>query len=92
MRLTEQEIINAICLNMADRKRLKPTDIEVEMMWDEDLGFSAEICAEGRSQMLIQANLLEAIEQYLLNQYQMRVFRDQIRLVLEEEIVADVAV
>jgi hypothetical protein len=92
MRLSEQEIINAICLNMAERKRLKPTDIEVEMMWDEDLGFSAEISAEGRSQMLIQANLLEAIEQYLLNQYQMRVFRDQIQLVLEDEIVADVAV
>jgi hypothetical protein len=92
MRLSEQEIINAICLNMAERKRLKPTDIDVEMMWDEDLGFSAEISAEGRSQMLIQANLLEAIEQYLLNQYQMRVFRDQIQLVLEDEIVADVAV
>jgi hypothetical protein len=92
MRLSEQEIINAVCLNMAERKRLKPTDIEVEMMWDEDLGFSAEISAEGRSQILIQANLLEAIEQYLLNQYQMRVFRDQIQLVLEDEIVADVAV
>jgi hypothetical protein len=92
MRLSEQEIINAICLNMAERKRLKPTDIDVEMMWDEDLGFSAEISAEGRSQILIQANLLEAIEQYLLNQYQMRVFRDQIQLVLEDEIVADVAV
>jgi hypothetical protein len=92
MRLSEQEIINAVCLNMAERKRLKPTDIEVEMMWDEDLGFSAEISAEGRSQILIQANLLEAIEQYLLNQYQMRVFRDQIQLALEEEIVADVAV
>lgn len=92
MRLSEQEIINAVCLNMAERKRLKPTDIEVEMMWDEDLGFSAEISVEGRTQILIQANLLEAIEQYLLNQYQMRVFRDQIQLALEEEIVADVAV
>jgi hypothetical protein len=92
MRLTEQEVINAVCLNMSERKRLKPTDIDVELMWDEDTGFSAEIFAEGRNQILIQANLLEAIEQYLYNEYNMRIFRDQIELKLEEEIIADIAV
>ncbi|MEW9701676.1 DUF2653 family protein [Paenibacillus sp. SI8] len=92
MRLSEQEIINAICLHMAERKRLQPTDVDVEMMWDEDLGFSAEIFAEGRSQILTQANLLEAIVQYVYNQYETRVFWDQIQLALDEEIVADIAV
>jgi hypothetical protein len=91
MRLPEQEVINAVCINMAERKQLKPTDIDVELMWDEDTGFSAEIHAQGRSQILIQANLMEAIEQYMFTQYQMRVFRDQIELRLEEEIVADIA-
>ncbi|TDF99531.1 YxcD family protein [Paenibacillus piri] len=90
MRLTEQEIINAICMHMAERKRLQPTQVEVEMMWDEDYGFSAEVHAEGRSQIIIAANILEAIERYLLNQHNMRVFRDQIQLQLEEEIVADI--
>ncbi|NOV01765.1 DUF2653 family protein [Paenibacillus planticolens] len=92
MRLAEQEIVNAVCLHMAERKRLKPNDVDVELMWDEDLGFSAEIFAEGRSQILTQGNLLEAIAQYLINQYQMQVFWDQIRLSLEEEIIADIAV
>ncbi len=92
MRISEQEIINAICLNIAERKQLKPTDVEVELMYDEDLGFSAEVFTQGRSQILIQANLLEAIEQYMFRQYSIRVFRDQIQLILEEEIVADVAV
>jgi hypothetical protein len=91
MRLTEQEVINAVCLNMAERKQVKPTDINVELMWDEDTGFSAEVFTNGRSQILIQGNLLEAIEQYMYNQYDMRVFRDQIELRLEEEIVADIA-
>jgi hypothetical protein len=90
MRLSEQEIINAICLNMAERKRLHPTQIEVEMMWDEDYGFSAEVHAEGRSQIIIAANILEAIERYLFTQQNIRVFRDQIHLLLEEEIVADI--
>ncbi|KRF34528.1 DUF2653 family protein [Paenibacillus sp. Soil787] len=92
MRLTEQEIVNAICLYMAERKRLKPNDVDVELMWDEDLGFSAEIFAEGRSQILTQGNLLEAIVQFLFNQYQMRVFWDQIRLSLDEEIIAEIEV
>jgi hypothetical protein len=91
MRLSEQEVINAVCLNMAERKQVKPTDVNVELMWDEDTGFSAEVFTNGRSQILIQGNILEAIEQYMYNQYDMRVFRDQIELRLEEEIVADIA-
>ncbi|MEK8127070.1 YxcD family protein [Paenibacillus filicis] len=91
MKLLEQDIINAVCLNIAERKRIQPTQVEVEMMWDEDLGFSAEVHAEGRSQILIAANLLEAIERFLFTQHNMRVFRDQIRIELEEEIVAYIA-
>ncbi|SDC45093.1 Protein of unknown function [Paenibacillus sp. UNCCL117] len=92
MKLIEQDIINAVCLNMAERKQIQPSQVEVELMWDEDLGFSAEVEADGRSQVLIAANLLEAIERFLYTQHNMRVFRDQIRLELEEEIVAYVAV
>jgi hypothetical protein len=91
MRLSEQDIVNAVCVNMAQRKQLKPTDVDVELMWDEDQGFSAEVHAAGRSQILIEANLLESIEQYLFSECQMRVFRDQIVLRMEDEIVADIA-
>ncbi|PZE21872.1 YxcD family protein [Paenibacillus xerothermodurans] len=90
MRLSEQEIINAICLNIAQRKQLQPNQVEVELMWDEEYGFSAEVFTEGRSQIIVAANILEAIERYALNQLNTRVFRDQIHLKLEEEIVADI--
>ena len=95
MRLSQQEIINAICLNMAKRKGLRPTDIEVELMWEEDLGYSAKIYFQGREQMLIEANMLEAIEQYVLNEHGIRAFRDQIQLAIDddlEEMVADITV
>jgi len=91
MRLSEQDIINAICLHIGERKQLHPSQVEVELMWDEDYGFSAEVFTEGRSQIIVAANMLEAIERYLLKQMNVRVFRDQIHLKLEDEIVADIA-
>jgi len=90
MRLPEDVIVNAICVHTAKRKKIQPTQVQVEMMWDEEYGFSAEVHAEGRSQIIIEATILEAIEQYLYEMYDMRVFRDQIRLVLEDEIVAEI--
>lgn len=90
MRLSMDEIINAVCLHLAERKQVKPTDVEVELLWDEEHGYTAEVCVQGRSQYLVEANLLEAIERYMLQQYDQRVFRSQIRLDLEDEIFADI--
>jgi hypothetical protein len=92
MRLDEQEITNAICLHYASRKQLKPSQVDVQLLWDEDLGFSAEIWVQERSQYLIEANIFEAIEQFMLNQHQMIVFRNQIKLDLEDEIFAEIDV
>lgn len=90
MRLNEQEIMNAICLNIAERQQIRPTDVEVQLMFDEELGFSAEITAEGRSRFLIEANMKEAIERFVLKEYNLRVFRDQIELDIDEEMYADI--
>lgn len=88
MVLTEQDITNAVCLHYAERKQVKPDEIDVQLLWDEDLGYSAEIWVEGRSQYLVEANLLEAIEQYLWSSLGIRVFRGQVRLALDDEITA----
>jgi hypothetical protein len=90
MRLNEQEIVNAICLHVAERKQLNPSQVNVELMWDENLGFSAQVQAEGRSQVIVEANMLEAIERYMLKQYDQRIFRSQIHLDVEEEMFADI--
>ena len=92
MRLSEQEIINAVCLHVAERKQIQPNQVMVQLMWDEDHGFSAEVEALGRNQIFIEANLLEAIERYLWKEYNLRIYRQQIRLDLEDEIIADIAV
>ncbi|AJY77098.1 YxcD family protein [Paenibacillus beijingensis] len=91
MRIYTDEIINAICLNIADRKGVSPSDVEAQLSWDEEYGFTAEVWVQGRSQYLVEANLLEAIEQYMYKQYGKRVFRSQITLDADEDFWADIA-
>jgi hypothetical protein len=88
MRLNEQEIMNAICMHIAERKQISPQQVQVQLLWEEDTGFSAEVKVEGRTQYLVEANMLEAIERYMLNQYNQRVYRSQIELDIEEEMFA----
>ncbi len=90
MRLTEQDIMNAICMHVGERKQIKPEFVKVELLWDEDLGFSAEVMAEGRSQILIEASMLEAIERYMLVLWEHRVFRSQIKLDIDDEMFATI--
>ncbi|WP_176707671.1 MULTISPECIES: YxcD family protein [Bacillales] len=90
MRIYTDEIINAICLNMADRRGVSPTDVEVQLSWEEEYGYTAEVWVKGRSQFIIEANILEAIEQYIYKQYNLRVFRSNISLDADEEFWADI--
>ena len=92
MRIYTDEIINAVCLHMAQRKDVSPTDVEVQLSWEEENGFTAEVWIGGRSQYLVEANLYEAIERYLLQQYQIRAYRSQITLDGDEEFWADIDV
>lgn len=90
--LSMDEIVNAICLHIAERKQIRPQDVQVELFWDEDTGYSAEVWAEGRSQYLVESNMIEAIMRYLYSEYNIRAYREQITLDLDEEITAHVDV
>ncbi|ALS27901.1 YxcD family protein [Paenibacillus cisolokensis] len=92
MRIYTDEIINAVCHHMASRKGVPVSKVEAQLSWDEDYGFTAEVWVDGRSQYLVEANLLEAIEQYMYNHYNIRVFRSQITLDADEEFWADIEV
>lgn len=63
--LSEQEIINAVCVYSGLKKQVKPEEVEVELMYDDDYGFSAEVYVNDRKQVLIMANLIEAIRLWL---------------------------
>lgn len=59
--MREQDIINAICLHIADYHRIEPAAVEVELAFDDDEGFSAEAYFEGRKQNLPSFQLIQAI-------------------------------
>ncbi len=40
--IPEQDIINAICVYISRKKQIKPEEVVVELMYDDDYGFSAE--------------------------------------------------
>ncbi|MGG3505049.1 YxcD family protein [Paenibacillus lautus] len=88
MILSMDEIVNAVCLHQAERRGVKPTDVSLELSWDEDTGYTAEVWVSGRNQYLIEANLIEAILRYLYSEYNIRAYSEQVRLELEDEIIA----
>jgi hypothetical protein len=90
MRISMDEIINAVCLHMAERYQVAVSSVEVELSYDEEQGFTAETWIEGRNRYLVEANLKEAIMRYMLTQHNERVYSSQIELDVEDEIWADI--
>lgn len=82
--ISEQDIINAVCVYISRKKQVKPEDVEVELMYDDDYGFSAETYVDGRKQVLIAANLIEALRLWL-DEFLNRDPFSGIKLVLDDE-------
>jgi hypothetical protein len=82
--ISEQDIINAVCVYVSRKKQVKPEEVEVELMYDDDYGFSAEAYVEERKQILIAANLIEALRLWL-DEYLNRDPFAGIELVLDDE-------
>jgi len=90
MRISMDEIVNAVCLHLAERHEVKPQDVEVELYYEEEQGFSAQVWLQGRNWHLIEANLKECMMRYMLREYEQRVFPEQIRLDVDDEIFAEI--
>lgn len=82
--ISEQDIINAVCVYVSRKKQVKPEEVEVELMYDDDYGFSAEAYVHDRKQILIAANLIEALRLWL-EEYLNRDPFAGIELVLDDE-------
>jgi hypothetical protein len=85
LKFSEQDIVNALCLYIADKKGISPYDVSIELMWDEDYGFSASATENGRSQILIQANIIEAIRFWLRCELHRDPFAASLELKLDDE-------
>ncbi|WP_134683325.1 YxcD family protein [Brevibacillus migulae] len=85
IKFAEQDIINAICFHIASKKQVEPQQVLVELMWDEDHGFSAEVTVHERTQILVEANFLEAIRYWLQTQLNRDPYAAAVELQLDDE-------
>ncbi len=85
IKLPEELLINAVCLYIAEKKQISPNDVTVELMWDDEVGFSAEVFALDRQQILVESNLIEAVRFLLQTQLNRDPYAAAIELVLDDE-------
>lgn len=63
--LLEQDLINAICLFHAKFKNVAPDNIEVELMYDDVAGYSAEAFYNGQLDVYNTVNFITALRLYI---------------------------
>ncbi|MGM7636636.1 YxcD family protein [Bacillus sp. Hm123] len=85
IKISEQDIINALCLHLAHQKQITPQEVEIELMYDDDYGFSAEAHWTGRKQILATVHMIEALRFWLDKQMNMDPFAAGIELVLDDD-------
>lgn len=82
--ISEQDIINAICIEQSRKKYVQPEEVEVELMYDDDGGFSAEAYVNGLPNKLQTIHMIEALRLWLDEVLDTDPFAG-IELVLDEE-------
>ncbi len=84
--LHEQDLVNAICLFLAEKKELPPADVRVELMYDDEYGFSAEAYVKDRKQILVEAAMIEAVRYWLDRTQHIDPFAASLKLELDEQL------
>lgn len=59
--ISEQDIINAICMEQAHTHTVQPEDVEVELLYDDEAGFSAEVHIGRQIHVLTSFQMIQAI-------------------------------
>jgi len=84
IKIDEQEIVNAICVFTANNKGISPESVYVELLFDDDEGYSAEVEVNGRKDIISEARMVEALRNWIDLEYNMNPFSVGIRLDLHE--------
>jgi hypothetical protein len=81
----EQDIVNAICLDQARQHGILPEDVEVELAYDDDDGFSAEVEFRFQKRILSSFEMIQAIRFYIKEVLLEDPYAAGIKLLLDRE-------
>ncbi|MGE7954360.1 DUF2653 family protein [Lysinibacillus xylanilyticus] len=83
--INEQDIINAICLSQAYHKNIRPEDVLVELTYDDDTGFGAEVEVNGQIEIFNTAAMIGALRVWIKDVLHLDPFSTGIALILDDE-------
>ena len=83
--IPEQNIINAVCVYIGRKYNSAPEEVEVELMYDDESGFSAEAYVNGQTQTLTTLHLIEALRQTIKEFLNLDPNSTGIELILDDE-------
>lgn len=86
LKLSEQDLINAVCMYVADQHYAYPENVMAVLTYDDDTGYGADVELNGRDlEPLTEPKLIQAIRQYLEEAYSIDPFAVSIRLEIEDQ-------
>ncbi|KGR90307.1 hypothetical protein CD30_12095 [Ureibacillus massiliensis 4400831 = CIP 108448 = CCUG 49529] len=63
--LSEQEIVNALCIFHGKFRNVDPNNVQIELMYDDETGFSAEAEVNGQIDHYNTSNFIAALRLYI---------------------------
>ncbi|WP_339250407.1 DUF2653 family protein [Sporosarcina sp. FSL W8-0480] len=84
--MSEQDIINAICLDQAwKHEDVLPENVEVELIYDDDEGFSAEVEFFDKKYVIGSFDMIQSIRFYIKEVLQGDPYAASIKLLLDRD-------
>ena len=83
--LSEDQLINALCVYHARQINVMPENVEIELCFDDEEGYSAEAFYNGRMDTYRVANMLSAIRTFLQEEMNIDSYAASVRLEIDDE-------
>ncbi|GEK35461.1 DUF2653 family protein [Kurthia sibirica] len=83
--ISEQDVINSICLYHAREKLIMPEDVQVELTYEDDAGFGAEAESNGQQTFYKEGNMLAALRIWVEEFLELDPYGTAIRIELHDE-------
>lgn len=83
--ISEQDIVNAICIEQARSHNVQPEDVEVELLYDDEDGFSAEVHIGRQVHVLNSFHMIQAIRFWIEHVLHEDPYAAGIKLLLDRE-------